>query len=63
MFHSIEHYLIEREDCLFGGYDINADNFLNEKDGKRVEAKLERGMKLIEEFHAGTAQKWGYKSI
>ena len=35
MFHSIENYLIEREDCLFGGYDINADDFLNEKDGKR----------------------------
>ena len=33
-----------------GGYDINADDLLNGKEGKRVETKLERGMRLMEEM-------------
>ncbi|MBR0411723.1 MAG: AAA family ATPase [Eubacterium sp.] len=31
-----------------GGYDINADDLLNGKEGRKVETKLERGTKLIE---------------
>ena len=35
-----------------GGYDINADDLLNGKEGRQVETKLERGTKLMEELLA-----------
>lgn len=35
-----------------GGYAINADDLLNGKEGRRVETKLERGARLIEELLA-----------
>ena len=35
-----------------GGYDINADDLLNGREGRKVETKLERGTKLIEELLA-----------
>ena len=33
-----------------GGYDINADDLLNGKEGKPTETKLERGTRLMEEM-------------
>ena len=33
-----------------GGYDINADDLLNGKEGKPTETKLERGTRLMEEL-------------
>lgn len=33
-----------------GGYDISADDLLNGKEGKQVETKLERGLRLMEEL-------------
>ena len=33
-----------------GGYDINADDLLNGKEGKPIETKLERGTRLMEEL-------------
>ena len=33
-----------------GGYDINADDLLNGKEGKPIETKLERGTRLMEEM-------------
>jgi hypothetical protein len=36
-----------------GAYEISADELLNGKEGKKVETKLERGTKIIEEYLAG----------
>lgn len=36
-----------------GGYDINADDLLNGKEGKQIETKLERGTRMMEEMLKG----------